>query len=118
MRALVDRCRDWILVQVQQTAACNTLHSAEQRFARWLLTCSEKLDASTITATQEQIAGLLGIRRATLSLIAQTLSTQGLIEYRRGRIKITDKDKLKAAACDCSERLGRDHWLAAARELA
>jgi hypothetical protein len=117
VRALVDRCRDWMLVQAQQIAACNTLHSADKRFARWLLTCSEKLNTPTITATQEQIAGLLGIRRATLSLIAQSLLTQGLIEYRRGRINIMDRAKLSAAACECCDRLGRAHWVPAAEAV-
>ncbi len=110
IRDLVDRCRMWLLIQAQQIAACNTVHGAEKRFARWLLTCSEKLDSVDVAATQEQIAALLGIRRTTLSLIAHTLFAQGVIEYRRGRIRIVSPDKLKTIACECCDRLGRPHW--------
>ena len=115
IRGLVERCKTWMLVQAQQIAACNTLHSADRRFARWLRTSSEKLNTTDIPATQEQIAGLLGVRRTTLSLIAQTLCTQGLIEYRRGKIRILDVAGLRAASCECCDHLGRHYWPAAAR---
>lgn len=115
IRRLVERCKTWMLVQAQQIAACNTLHAAERRFARWLLTCSEKLNAVDIPATQEQIAGLLGIRRTTLSLIAQTLCGQGLIEYRRGKIRIVDLTGLETVGCECCDRLGKDRWPSAAK---
>ncbi len=111
---LIDRCRPWTYTQAQHIAACNTLHAAEKRLARWLLVCGEKLDTTYVPVTQETIAGLLGIRRTTLSLIAQTLCTRGLIEYRRGKIKITDVGKLKAAACECCDHIGRRRWPLAA----
>jgi len=110
IRDMVGRCRAWLLMQAQQIAACNTVHSADKRFCRWLLACSEKLDATTIVATQEQIAALLGIRRTTLSLVAQQLGAQGLIDYRRGKIAIVDIGKLRAAACDCGTAIGHRHW--------
>lgn len=53
---------------------------------------------------------MLGIRRTTVTLIAQNLQMAGLISYRRGRITIRDRAGLETAACDCCRRFDRRHW--------
>jgi CRP-like cAMP-binding protein len=79
-------CNDWLLLQAQQIAACNTVHSADARFCRWLLRVSDAIADNTVTATQETIAAALGVRRTTATLIAQGLQQAHLISYSRGRI--------------------------------
>jgi hypothetical protein len=55
--------------------------------------------------TQEFLAQMLGVRRTSVSLVANTLQTAGLIRYRRGRIEITDLAGLQAASCECYGRV-------------
>jgi len=107
---LVTYCRDWILMQAQQTAACNAAHTADKRFCRWLFQTCERMDSDSIHLTQEMIASLLAIRRTTVTLIAQKLQMEGLIQYRRGKITVLDRIRLHAAACECCNSLARQHW--------
>ena len=108
--SMVRHCRDWLLAQAQQLAACNATHSADKRLCRWLTTCQQRVDGDRIYATQEQIGALLGIRRTTVTLLAQKLQEQGLIDYSRGRISVRDAAGLEAAACECCGNLGRAQW--------
>lgn len=87
--------------QVSQIAACNRLHEAEQRLARWLLMASDRVGGNELNLTQEFIAELLGARRTTVTMVAGALQRNGLIEYKRGRVKILNRDKLKNASCEC-----------------
>jgi len=107
---LIKFCRDWILLQAQQLAACNAVHPADKRFCRWIFECGLQMEADTLQVTQEAIASVLGIRRTTVTLIAQTLQAQGSIHYRRGRISISDRIALRSAACECCDVLGERHW--------
>ncbi|HZP79475.1 MAG TPA: Crp/Fnr family transcriptional regulator [Pseudolabrys sp.] len=113
---LVGFARDWILLQAQQLVACTALHTGDQRFCRWLWHCHQAMQASPLPLplplplTQEQIAGLLGIRRTTVSFIAQAMHNAGAIDYRRGKISICDPERLKAAACECCRRLDETYW--------
>ncbi len=107
---LLALSREWMLLQAQQLAACTAVHSAEQRFSRWLFLCHQRMETAILPSTQEQIAALLGIRRTTVTLIAQTLHEKGIIDYRRGKITIVDADRLKDSACECCGKLGELHW--------
>jgi CRP-like cAMP-binding protein len=53
-----------MLKQVSQTAACNGSHTIEQRLARWLLMCHDRVDGDELRLTQEFIAQMLGTRRS------------------------------------------------------
>lgn len=101
---------DWLLQQAQQMAACNATHSADARFARWLLLASTRTGSDMIPMIQEELATMLGIRRTTATLIAQGLHNAGAIDYSRGKIRIRDRGKLEAAACPCCAALGQRHW--------
>lgn len=107
---LIRFCRDWILFQAQQIAACNAVHPADKRFCRWIFECGLRMETDTLQLTQEAIASVLGIRRTTVTLIAQTLQAHGSIHYRRGRISISDRTALRSAACECCDVLGERHW--------
>ena len=103
-------CRDWILLQAQQEAVCNAVHSADKRFCRWLFQTCERMETDTLLLTQEMIASLLRIRRTTVTLIAQTLQADELIQYRRGKISVMNRSRLRSAACECCNSLVRERW--------
>jgi CRP-like cAMP-binding protein len=88
-------------VTLEQTAACNKLHEAEERLARWLLMSRDRADDDTMTMTQEFMADMLGTRRTTVTLVAGSLQDRGLISYKRGKVTIVSRENLEKAACDC-----------------
>jgi CRP-like cAMP-binding protein len=103
-----DELRECILQGVQsqgailgQLAACNRLHEAEERLARWFLMVRDRIDNDTFYLTQEFLAALLGSRRTTVTAAAGALQRKGLIRYSRGRIHIVDPAGLEKEACEC-----------------
>src|SRR6185436_14613316 len=87
--------------QVSQTAACNASHTVEERLARWLLMCKDRVRSDELNLTQEFIAEMLGTRRATVNIAAVALQSAELIRYNRGRIRILDLAGLSGFACEC-----------------
>lgn len=90
-----------LLAQALQSAACNRLHSLEERCARWLLTAHDRVGQQSLSVTQEALAATLGVRRPSLTLVASVLQRAGLITYRRGEMKILDRRGLETTACEC-----------------
>ena len=84
-----------------QIAACNRLHNVEERLARWLLMVADRVGEDRIRLTHEFLAEMIGSRRTTVTLVARTLQRGGLIEYRRGDIRILDREGLEDVACEC-----------------
>jgi CRP-like cAMP-binding protein len=84
-----------------QIAACNGLHEIEERLARWLLMVQDRVESPRFDLTQEFMASMLGTRRTSVTLAAGRLQQSGLIEYRRGHIRILDRERLQTAACEC-----------------
>ena len=90
-----------ILAQIAQTAACNRLHSIEERCCRWLLTCHDSAGGDEFLLTQEFLAVMLGVRRVSVTIAASGLQKAGFIKYRRGRLTVTSRAGLEAQACEC-----------------
>ncbi|TVP55383.1 MAG: Crp/Fnr family transcriptional regulator [Nodularia sp. (in: Bacteria)] len=90
-----------LYTQVSQGAACNRLHSLEQRLARWLLTVSDRMESDDFPLTQEFIAQMLGVRRSGVTMAAKTLSQEGIICYKRGNMSIQNRKALEATSCEC-----------------
>jgi CRP-like cAMP-binding protein len=88
-------------MQVAQLAACNRLHEIEQRLARWLLMCQDRVDSPVLPLTHEFLAQMLGTGRPSVSLAAGALENAGLIENLRGTVKILNRKSLEGAACEC-----------------
>jgi CRP-like cAMP-binding protein len=110
LQRLLRRYTHAYLVQVSQTAACNRLHDIEQRCARWLLMTHDRVErAPRFALTQEFLAIMLGVRRASVSEAAGALQARGLIEYSWGKIAVLDRAGLEAAACECYGVV-RDHF--------
>jgi len=111
LRGLADTCTplrlcllrsvQGLLVQIAQTAACNRLHDLEERMARWLLMCRDRVQSDQILVTQEFLATMLGTRRSSVTVAAGILQKAGIITCSRGRVAILDHAGLADAACEC-----------------
>jgi CRP-like cAMP-binding protein len=101
VRKSLFRAESWLLVQAQQIAACNGRHTVPQRLCHWLLRAADINGNKDLPATQELIAELLGIQRASISSSAAKLQDKGCIQYSRGVISIIDRKELEAGACEC-----------------
>ena len=104
---LLTRYHMALMCQVQQTSLCNSVHDATSRLSRLLLVLSEQGEDDTISFSQERLADMLGLRRSSVTLAAQTLQSRRFISYRRGRIAIINRKELKAVACECYEVVSR-----------
>ena len=101
MRTALSKFTERLLAQVQQAAACNAQHRLDERLARWLLTIHDRADADRFALTQLDIAGMLGVRRATVSEVGSALEDRGLIRRGRGWVEVLDRKALEDAACGC-----------------
>ena len=105
--SLMLRYKETLFAQTQQTVACNTLHSVQQRMARWLLQVSDRTEGREFLATQDMLSQMLGVRRTTITLIAMKFQRGGLLRYRRGHIQLTNRAALHALACECYDTCRR-----------
>ena len=101
IRDLIVHYSELLLAQVQQSVACNVLHTMEARLCRWLLQAHDCMDGNAIPLTQEFLGQMLGVRRTTVTIAAQLLRSGGLIRYRRGHIHILDRPALEQLSCEC-----------------
>jgi len=108
LRAQLYAHEQYLLVQAQQMAACNARHHIPARLCSWFLRAQDVIGHGDLYVTQEFLAQLLGVQRASISLIAGSLQEEGLIQYRRGRLSILNKDALAEKACGCYHTL-RNH---------
>jgi CRP-like cAMP-binding protein len=98
---MLHRYTQALMVQISQGNACNRVHSLEQRCARWLLLCHDRVGEDKFMLTQEFLSQMLGVRRASVNLVSSTFQQAGFIEYSRGRIRILDRKGLESACCEC-----------------
>jgi CRP-like cAMP-binding protein len=89
------------ITQLAQTAACYRHHSVDQQLSRWLLTAADRVPSGELVMTQELLAGLLGVRRESITQAAGKLQELGYIRYRRGHISVLDQSGLQTCACEC-----------------
>src|SRR5262249_45727901 len=101
VHALIAEYTELALAETQQIAACNAIHDASSRLCRWLLQVSDRIESENVPLTQEFLAQMLGLRRTTLTLLAQVLQVKGFINYSRGKITIRDRQGLERNSCEC-----------------
>ena len=101
LQHLLLRYTQALLTQMAQTAVCNRHHSLDQQLCRWLLLSLDRLPSNDLVMTQELIANMLGVRREGVTEAAGNLQKAGLITYRRGHIRVLDRARLEARACEC-----------------
>src|SRR3954468_5474159 len=79
------------MIQMGQTALANGSFSLEQRLARWLLMCHDRVDGDELATTHEFLSLMLGVRRAGVTVALQALEELGLIATKRGQIAVLDR---------------------------
>lgn len=88
-------------IQSAQTAGCNARHNLEQRFARWLLLCADRLEANNFKLSHEFIADMLGVARPSVSIVAHSFQQRGLISYKHANLQILDWSRVEELSCEC-----------------
>ena len=106
---LLLRFTQALITQMTQTAVCNRHHAVDQQLCRWLLLMLDRLSSKEVLMTQELIANMLGVRREGVTEAAGKLQAEGLIEYRRGRITVLDREHLEARVCECYAVVKREY---------
>jgi CRP-like cAMP-binding protein len=101
MRDVMLKYTQAYVAQISQNAACNRLHEARSRYARWMLETRDRVESDNIELTQEFISQMLGVRRASVNQIGTTFEKAGVIHTSRGRTSILDHATLEAASCEC-----------------
>jgi len=101
VRDLLVSYSETLLSQVQQSVACNAMHSTEEKMCRWLLMMHDRAEGEALPYTHDFLSHMLGANRKSVTLAARSLQTAGLISYRRGRIQVLDRPGLEKASCEC-----------------
>jgi CRP-like cAMP-binding protein len=99
--ALVTASAGGFVTSLMQSIACSALHSVEQRCARWLLAMRDHVGDNEFPFTQESLAGVLGVRRPTVTLAVAGLRRKGLIAYGGGGLRVLDPGALSGVTCEC-----------------
>jgi CRP-like cAMP-binding protein len=101
VRDLFVSYSETLLSQVQQTVACNAMHTTEERMCRWLLMMHDRAEGEALPYTHEFLSHILGANRKSVTLAAQSMQAAGLITYHRGRMQVQDRPGLEKASCEC-----------------
>jgi CRP-like cAMP-binding protein len=99
--SLLLRYTHTLMLQISQSAACNSHHSVEERCCRWLLMTRDRVQSDQFPITHEFLSHMLGVRRASITVVAGMLQKAGLIRYSRGQMTIKDRPGLEAVSCQC-----------------
>jgi CRP-like cAMP-binding protein len=89
------------LILTSLVAACNRLHTVDERLCRWLRMCYNRAQRREFPIRHEFLAQMLGVHRPTVSTAANMLQKAGLITYHYGNLTILDPDGLVNGACEC-----------------
>ena len=98
IRTVLLRYAHLFHLQTAQTALSNSSYSLEERLARWMLMCHDRMDGDEFPITHEFLAFMLGVRRPGVTTTVHVLEGAGMIKARRSRIQILDRAKLEEAA--------------------
>jgi CRP-like cAMP-binding protein len=109
IREMISRYTEALWAKAQQTTGCNAIHSASSRLCRWLLASSHAVGSDQLALTHEFLSQMLGVRRTTVTSLAQDLQRKGAIKYGRGKIRILDRSMLEACACECHKIIENIH---------
>lgn len=110
---LLQRYTYALMFQNSQIAACNCYHSVEKRCCRWLLMSHDRVNSDSFPITHKFLSRMLGVRRASVTVVANKLQQAGLIRYSRGQMTILDRQGLEKASCECYRLIKSesDRWL-------
>jgi CRP-like cAMP-binding protein len=109
LRHLFARYADCMVAQIFQAVACNAAHTIEQRTAKWLMAAMDRTGDHDVPLTQEQLASMLGVGRSYISRVVQSMKARGVLETRRGGLRVRDLDELRHLSCGCNDVV-RNHF--------
>ncbi|MDQ5847345.1 MAG: helix-turn-helix domain-containing protein, partial [Pseudomonadota bacterium] len=98
---------DFCLHLASRSVACNSFHSIVQRLARWLLFAHDRAGGNEFHLTHELLSAMAAATRPRVSQAAARLKAEGIIDYRRGKVRILDRKRLEAVSCECYEETER-----------
>ena len=92
-----------------RSVACNSFHSISQRLARWLLFAHDRAGKDEFHLTHEALTAMLAATRPRISQACAKLKAAGIIDSRRGKMRILDRQRLESVSCECyaATRRGR-----------
>jgi CRP-like cAMP-binding protein len=108
IRLMIEQYIEMQWAESQQLSACNAIHDASSRLCRWLLQCADRVQGTELALTQDFLAQMLGVRRTTVTMLAQEMQRKGSIRYVRGKIQVLDRAALESCACDCYRAIQQD----------
>jgi CRP-like cAMP-binding protein len=100
----VIRCIEAFSVQLSHTAVSNAVHDVNERLARWLLMCHDRVTGNEIALTHEFIATMLAVRRPSVTTSLHVLEGHGFIRSERGMITVRNRAALEEFAQDAYGR--------------
>ena len=83
---------------VSQTALANGAYKMEERLARWLLMCHDRLEGDDLPLTHKFLSLMLGEHRPRVTIAIHILEGARMIRATRGVITVLDRRKLEEAA--------------------
>jgi CRP-like cAMP-binding protein len=107
LQDMIASYTEMLLAEAQRLTACNAIHDASSRLCRWLLQCADHIESPQLPLTQEYLAQMLGVRRTTVTLLAQELQKRGAVKYSRGKMTILSRKMLEDGSCECYEMMQR-----------
>jgi CRP-like cAMP-binding protein len=108
-RDVMQSATEALFAQTNISLACLAIHHVNERLARWLLECHDRVDSDTFNMRQEFLARMLAVRRPSVSVAAGTLQASGCISYRRGVMTVLDREALEDASCSCYEAVRSEY---------
>jgi CRP-like cAMP-binding protein len=94
------RCIEAFSIQLTYTAVSNAVHGVDERLARWLLMCHDRVEGNQIPLTHEFISLMLAVRRPSVTTSLHILEGNGFIRSVRGHITIRNREALEEFARD------------------
>jgi len=94
-----------LTAQMSQTALCQSVHSVEQRLGRWVLMAFDRLPGETLAMNPGDLAVQLKVPADALAGAVAQLVDSGALAFEPGRLRLLDRQVLKAHACDCASRV-------------
>ena len=104
MRDLLLRSDYALSIQTSYTALSNAVHPVDERLARWLLMCHDRVTGDELALTHEFMSIMLAVRRPSVTTALHVLEGNRFVRASRGMITIRDRHGLEEFAGDAYGR--------------
>jgi len=100
IREILNKYIQTFIVQTGFTSLANANHTIEERLARWLLMCHDRVSGDRIPLTHEFLAILLAVRRPSVTTALHVLEGRRFIRSERSLVTVRDRSGLENFARD------------------